>query len=65
MVTSPLPAETRHDYVADPTIADALLDRVVHNARRLERKGAVSQEIGELPANLEQRHRDTSLRSDR
>jgi hypothetical protein len=31
--------ETWHDYVADPTIADALLDRVVHNAHRLKLKG--------------------------
>jgi DNA replication protein DnaC len=27
------------DYVADPTMADALLDRIVHNAHRLELKG--------------------------
>ncbi len=39
LVTSHLPVETWHDYVADPTIADALLDRVVHNARRLKLKG--------------------------
>jgi DNA replication protein DnaC len=39
IVTSQLPVETWHDYVADPTIADALLDRVVHNAHRLKRKG--------------------------
>jgi DNA replication protein DnaC len=39
IVTSQLPVETWHDYVADPTIADALLDRVVHNAHRLKLKG--------------------------
>ena len=39
IVTSQLPVETWHDYVADPTIADALLDRIVHNAHRLKLKG--------------------------
>jgi DNA replication protein DnaC len=39
IVTSQLPVESWHDYVADPTIADALLDRVVHNAHRLKLKG--------------------------
>jgi DNA replication protein DnaC len=39
IVTSQLPIETWHDYVADPTIADALLDRIVHNAHRLKLKG--------------------------
>ena len=28
-----------HDYLADPTIADALLDRILNNAHRLELKG--------------------------
>lgn len=39
IVTSQLPVEKWHDYLADPTIADALLDRVVHNAHRLKLKG--------------------------
>lgn len=39
ILTSQLPVEKWHDYVADPTIADALLDRVVHNAHRVRLKG--------------------------
>jgi DNA replication protein DnaC len=39
VVTSQLPVEKWHDYLADPTIADALLDRVVHNAHRIKLKG--------------------------
>jgi DNA replication protein DnaC len=39
ILTSQLPVEKWHDYVADPTIADALLDRVVHNAHRIRLKG--------------------------
>jgi DNA replication protein DnaC len=39
IVTSQLPVESWHDYVADPTIADALLDRIVHVAHRIKLKG--------------------------
>lgn len=37
--TSQLPVSLWHDYVGEPTIADAILDRVVHNAHRLELTG--------------------------
>jgi DNA replication protein DnaC len=39
VVTSQLPIETWHDYIAHPTIADAVLDRLVHNAHKLTMKG--------------------------
>lgn len=39
IVTSQLPVEHWHDIIADPTIADAILDRLVHNAHRLTLKG--------------------------
>lgn len=39
ILTSQLPVENWHDYVANPTIADALLDRVTHNTRRIKLKG--------------------------
>jgi DNA replication protein DnaC len=39
LVTSQLPVEQWHRYLDDPTLADAILDRVVHNAHRLELKG--------------------------
>jgi DNA replication protein DnaC len=39
IVTSQLPVEAWHDYLADPTIADALLDRLGHNAHRIKLKG--------------------------
>jgi len=38
-VTSQLPVEHWHDIIGDPTIADAILDRLVHNAHRLALKG--------------------------
>ena len=39
IITSQLDVGKWHDYVGDPTIADAILDRVVHNAFRLKPKG--------------------------
>lgn len=39
LVTSQLPIEKWHDYLAEPTFADAILDRLVHNAYRLNLKG--------------------------
>lgn len=46
ILTSQLPVENWHDYVADPTIADALLDRVVHNAHRIKLKGPSRRKPG-------------------
>ena len=39
IVTSQLPPGKWHDYVADPTLADALCDRLLHPAHRLALKG--------------------------
>lgn len=39
LITSQLPVEKWHRYLEDPTLADAILDRVVHNAYRIELKG--------------------------
>lgn len=39
VVTSQYPVEHWHDLIGDPTLADAILDRLVHNAYRLNLKG--------------------------
>ncbi|MDH3665096.1 MAG: IS21-like element helper ATPase IstB [Alphaproteobacteria bacterium] len=39
LITSQLPLDTWHDIIGDPTIADAILDRIVHNAHRIELTG--------------------------
>jgi len=39
VVTSQLPLERWHQLIGDPTYADAILDRLVHNANRLELEG--------------------------
>ncbi len=38
-MTSQLPVAKWHDHIGDPTIADAICDRLVHCAHRLELKG--------------------------
>ena len=39
IVTSQLPIKAWHDAMQDKTLADAILDRLVHNAHKLELKG--------------------------
>ena len=39
LVTSQVPVEKWHPVIGDPTLADAILDRLVHNAYRLSLKG--------------------------
>ncbi len=39
IATSQLPLSSWHEAMADPTLADAILDRLIHNAHRIELKG--------------------------
>ena len=39
VVTSQLPVAKWHEWIGDPTLADAVLDRVVHNAYKLDLRG--------------------------
>jgi DNA replication protein DnaC len=39
IVTSQLPVDRWYEIIGNPTIADAILDRLVHNAYRIELKG--------------------------
>jgi IstB-like ATP binding protein len=39
IVTSQLPVDHWHEAIGNPTIADAILDRLVHNAHRLTLNG--------------------------
>lgn len=39
VVVSQLPVERWHEMLGDPTLADAILDRLVHTAYRLDLKG--------------------------
>ena len=39
LVASQLPVANWHEYLGDPTIADAILDRLIHNAHTITLKG--------------------------
>jgi DNA replication protein DnaC len=39
ILTSQLPISRWHEQIGDPTLADGILDRLVHNAHRIEMKG--------------------------
>ena len=39
IITSQLPVTSWHEAIGDPTMADAILDRIVHNAHKIEMKG--------------------------
>jgi hypothetical protein len=48
LITSQFPVNQWHEIIADPTVADAILDRLVHNAYRIELKGE-SMRKGKTP----------------
>jgi DNA replication protein DnaC len=39
LLTSQLPIEHWHEYIGDPTLADAILDRLVHSAHKIHLEG--------------------------
>ena len=39
LITSQLPIENWHDYIGDPTLADAILDRLLHSAHKIHLEG--------------------------
>ena len=47
LITSQLPVKAWHTYLGDPTLADAILDRVVHSSHKIELKGTRSMRDGD------------------
>jgi len=45
LITSQLPVAKWHEIIGEPTFADAILDRIVHNAHRLELDGPSMRKI--------------------
>ena len=45
IITSQLPRDRWHDYLGDPTLADAILDRLVHRAHRLALTGPSRRKV--------------------
>lgn len=58
IVTSQLPVEHWHEAVGDPTLADAILDRLVHNAHRLNLTGESMRKHNARPKLLDQAGQD-------
>ena len=64
LMTSQFPVKEWHQVIADATVADAILDRLVHNAYRLELKGeTMRKNTGSPPKN--RRLRTYDLRGSR
>jgi len=53
LITSQFPVNQWHEVIADPTVADAILDRLVHNAYRIEIKGESMRKGKTLPSENE------------
>lgn len=45
LITSQLPVSHWHEHLNDETLADAILDRIVHNSIRLELQGESMRKI--------------------
>jgi DNA replication protein DnaC len=56
MITSQISVERWYEVIADPTLADAILDRVIHNATRIELSGESLRKTRakEAPSNIVQ-----------
>ena len=50
ILTSQVPVDKWHDVIGDPTYADAILDRLVHNAHRIDLAG---ESLRRRPAKIE------------
>jgi DNA replication protein DnaC len=49
LITSQLPVDKWHDYIGEPRIADAILDRIIHSAYRIELHGDSMRKQQALP----------------
>ena len=49
LVASQLPLERWHGAIADPTLADAILDRLIHNAHKIHLKGESMRKVRAAP----------------
>ncbi|WP_374385351.1 ATP-binding protein [Paracoccus yeei] len=52
MVTSQLPVDHWHEPIGDPTLADAILDCLFHNAHRLQLSGESMRRRARNPLDL-------------
>lgn len=50
LVASQIPVDAWHDYLGDPTVADAIADRLLHSAHRIELTGASRRKDRKTPS---------------
>jgi DNA replication protein DnaC len=60
LITSQLPIDRWREVIGEPTFADAILDRIVQNAYRLELDGPSMRKIKAAEAEAAGPHRDPS-----
>jgi DNA replication protein DnaC len=53
IITSQLPVERWYEIIGNPTLADAILDRIIHNAYRIELTGDSMRKLKASQAELE------------
>ena len=63
LITSQLPVDTWHEVIGEPTFADAILDRIVHNAYRLELDGPSMRKLKASRGDRRRRRRPGDDRS--
>lgn len=64
IITSQLPVEHWHETIPNPTIADAILDRLVHSAHRLQLDGPSMRRLKAALVSTEPHAAETSATSD-
>ncbi len=50
LIASQLPIDHWHDYIDNPTLADAILDRLVHNSYRVQLHGESMRKRQAIPS---------------
>lgn len=61
IITSQYPVSKWHDLIGEPTLADAILDRIVHNAHKLALKGESMRKTKTKLTQSEQQQQDTNV----
>jgi len=59
IVSTQLPIESWHDNIRDPTIADAILDRLIHNAHKINLKGESMRKLRSKSPKTREEKNDT------
>ena len=60
LITAQLPVAQWHDMIGEPTIADAILDRIVHNAHRIGLEGDSLRKRKSVPLLTDTQNQETN-----